>query len=92
MCMLRIYSQLWLHNNMFEWLKKRSYCPACCLLLEAVKLCLYCDLIDLFEKDSFLFVKRVLPFAFASCVRDFKSNLEFGKTTFRYMNKLPNLN
>ena len=48
--------------------------------------------IDLFEKDSFLFVKRVLPFAFASCVRDFKSNLDFGKTTFRYMNKLPNLN
>ena len=49
-------------------------------------------LIDLFEKDSFLFVKCVLPFAFASCVRDFKSNLDFGKTTFRYMNKLPNLN
>ena len=35
------------------------------------------NLIDLFEKDSFLFVKRVLPFAFVSCVRDFKKK-QFG--------------
>ena len=40
-------------------------------------------MIDLFEKDSFLFVKRALPpFAFVMCLRDFKSNLDFGKTTF----------
>ena len=39
--------------------------------------------IDLFEKDSFLFVKRVLPFAFASCVRDFKKQFGF------WQNNLP---
>ena len=44
LCVYLAYSQLWLHSNIVEWLKKRSYCHACGLLVEAVKLYLYCCL------------------------------------------------
>ena len=51
------------------------------------------DQIDLFEKDSFLFVKCALPpFAFVTCLRDFQKQLDFGKTTSLYTNELSNPN
>ena len=41
------------------------------------------DAIDLFEKDSFLFVKRALPpFCFCNVLAGFQKQLDFGKTTF----------
>ena len=44
LCKYRAYSQLWLHSNMAEGLNKRSYGHACCLLLDAIKIYLYCFL------------------------------------------------
>ena len=55
--------------------------------------CVSTRLIDLFEKDSFLFVKRALPpFAFVMCLRDFKSNWILAKQPSLYTNERSNPN